>query len=1009
MKKRIAFLLSFVLMLTPMQVMGAQEAEISEEIIDASFVEAESPDLSGAGAETVESTEATAFDIVNTAEESVDSDLSVQGPRKDKNGRVVWDCLWFGHYVQNDTNKDGKADDSDAVSPIKWRVLTVSDNLALLVTDKGIDSVQYNEKYVADLTWNTSSIRSWLNGYDASENQPGVSYVKNNFYDKAFSDNEKKAIRSWEWSGDKEDKVSLMPYGWMDEDHGFLSDIQTYHDVSEDYDMDMARMCFNTDYAHAKVKYDYFNKEYFKKNHFSWYWLREEQCSKERVESVRYDAKYMNRDVADNYIVRPAILADLSTGVLSEAGTVCSDGSQKEVAYKGESREEVSEPRYITQAKGESIIVGDTAILKLDGVDNSKVYAKGAAGTCENGVITAVKKGTIKLYAPVEGKTKDSVVCIIKAEQPVLKKLSVSLKSGKTKKLKLSGTKTPAQWSSSDEEVCYVGPTGIVSAFECGQATVKAKIRGHVYECQVTVKGSDGVANASKIAGAGFSLSSLHANRAASGEEDVTGDLSGSWGSNIKYSYNSSTKVLTISGSGRFEPGNGSDDFPYKDEVKEVVVKKGITYLGESIFEGWGFENISLPDGLTGIYKSAFKDCKNLKKLVIPDTVKGSELEEHALDGCTSLSELVLGLHTVKIKMHTLANLPSLKTLELPYSVTTVVINSCHDSGFERIVWSRRLDHIGARSFMNCKNLTELAFPDRLKDIEYSAFEGCENLTTIKIPKKQFKKIGHNAFDGTKLKDVYYAGSEKEWNDIVIEDDNEVLKNATMHFNAKYTFETTDNRPGTPAAATNDDAETSSSKKESTILKAVSVSQDSAKLADNGEVIMPSDGSDGIITVIKGKKFKLKGSDFVSENPDFVTVNATGSVKAKKDTTSKAAALITFKDESGNPRELLVRSVIPGVMGVNTVSENCVISATRNLATLSLKYGSTYDLTLLGAGDISFDISAVKNNGPLESVNVVKNKDGKYHLKGRALAKGTAVVPIVTGGKKIKLKIKVTK
>ena len=49
----------------------------------------------------------------------------LKNPIIDKTGFTTWDCIYFGNYWQEDTNGDGKANQSDAKTPIKWRVLSV--------------------------------------------------------------------------------------------------------------------------------------------------------------------------------------------------------------------------------------------------------------------------------------------------------------------------------------------------------------------------------------------------------------------------------------------------------------------------------------------------------------------------------------------------------------------------------------------------------------------------------------------------------------------------------------------------------------------------------------------------------------------------------------------------------------------------------------------------------------------------------------------------------------------
>ncbi len=109
-------------------------------------------------------------------------------------GVTTWDCVYFGRYWQNDTNKDGTADRKDAKEKIKWRVLSVDGDDVLLLADKVIAYQPYNETWLG-VTWENSTIRSWLNGYDASANQHGRDYTHNNFLNYAFTPSERSAIR----------------------------------------------------------------------------------------------------------------------------------------------------------------------------------------------------------------------------------------------------------------------------------------------------------------------------------------------------------------------------------------------------------------------------------------------------------------------------------------------------------------------------------------------------------------------------------------------------------------------------------------------------------------------------------------------------------------------------------------------------------------------------------------------------------------------------------------------
>ena len=97
------------------------------------------------------------------------------------------DNIYFGTYYQsNDSTKE----------PVKWRVLSSGNQQLFLLSDQNLEVFQYHteREYV---TWETSTIRSWLNGYGASSNtggSNGTDYTGDNFLNAAFSTEEQSAI-----------------------------------------------------------------------------------------------------------------------------------------------------------------------------------------------------------------------------------------------------------------------------------------------------------------------------------------------------------------------------------------------------------------------------------------------------------------------------------------------------------------------------------------------------------------------------------------------------------------------------------------------------------------------------------------------------------------------------------------------------------------------------------------------------------------------------------------------
>ena len=101
------------------------------------------------------------------------------------------DNIYFGTYQQSSDGSGGYNTD-----PIKWRVLENADGQLFLLSDQNLDVFQYHTDRES-VTWEKSTMRSWLNGYSAEQNtggSSGIDYTSDNFIGTAFSEKEQKAI-----------------------------------------------------------------------------------------------------------------------------------------------------------------------------------------------------------------------------------------------------------------------------------------------------------------------------------------------------------------------------------------------------------------------------------------------------------------------------------------------------------------------------------------------------------------------------------------------------------------------------------------------------------------------------------------------------------------------------------------------------------------------------------------------------------------------------------------------
>ena len=217
---------------------------------------------------------------------------------------------------------------------------------------------------------------------------------------------------------------------------------------------------------------------------------------------------------------------------------------------------------------------------------------------------------------------------------------------------------------------------------------------------------------------------------------EPTEDMSGKYGANISWMLKNG--VLTISGSGTMESDEAAPwtSGALRNEVRQVVVQQGVTTIGEGAFRDCFYlTSVKLPaSGLTKIGESAFYGCANLTAISIPDGVQS--IEGWAFVFCRKLTSVTV-----------------------PGSVKTV----------------------GDNAFAVCSGLTDITFGEGVQSLGTVALAGCTALRTLWLP-RSLTSIGDSATYDIAIRDVYYGGSQADWNKISIGLDNTGLDNATIHY-----------------------------------------------------------------------------------------------------------------------------------------------------------------------------------------------------------------------------------
>lgn len=137
-----------------------------------------------------------------------------------------------------------------------------------------------------------------------------------------------------------------------------------------------------------------------------------------------------------------------------------------------------------------TIIKGQSRTLKITGLkkgqkitwksSNSKIVAVNKAGKLQ-----AKAKGSATITGTV---SKRKYTCKVTVQAPKLNKTSVTLKTGQTYQLKLSGTNQKITWKSSNSKIVTVNKTGKLFAKSAGNATITAQVNGIRFVCKVKIQ-----------------------------------------------------------------------------------------------------------------------------------------------------------------------------------------------------------------------------------------------------------------------------------------------------------------------------------------------------------------------------------------------------------------------------------------------------------------------------------------------------------------------------------------
>ena len=238
----------------------------------------------------------------------------------------------------------------------------------------------------------------------------------------------------------------------------------------------------------------------------------------------------------------------------------------------------------------------------------------------------------------------------------------------------------------------------------------------------------------------------------------------GSCGDNVTYSLDTSTGVLTISGTGDMADYSDTHSPFYYSSVETVIIENGVTSIGNYAFYDCTYlRSVTISNSVTSIGYFAFSCCTRLTSVTIPDSV--TSIGSTAFSSCESLTSVIIGNSVTSIGENAFRYCASLTSVTIPDSVTSIgnyAFALC--TRLTSITIPNSVTSIGDCAFSNCTRLTSVIIPDSVTSIGSGAFLGCASLTSIEVSdnNKNYSSIDGVLFNKEKSELITYLAGKTD-------------------------------------------------------------------------------------------------------------------------------------------------------------------------------------------------------------------------------------------------------
>ena len=231
--------------------------------------------------------------------------------------------------------------------------------------------------------------------------------------------------------------------------------------------------------------------------------------------------------------------------------------------------------------------------------------------------------------------------------------------------------------------------------------------------------------------------------------------------------------------------------------VKEIVIPDNVTEIKAYAFYSFeGVTSVTIGNSVTSIGSCAFYDCTSLTSVTIPDSV--TSIGVGAFLNCESLTSVTIPDSVTSIGNSAFDSCSSLASITIPDSVESIGYGAffgCYNLtdayytgdikswiGIEFGNSNSNPKFYADNIYFNGEVVENIIIPEDTTAIKGNIFCNFDSVKTVTIPASVITIHENVFYKCNNIEKVIFEGTESQWEEMIIYDGNDYLKNAEVTF-----------------------------------------------------------------------------------------------------------------------------------------------------------------------------------------------------------------------------------